>query len=146
MNNISKINSYGILVLFLIFILVYGVNSLIPMGFGDDYIYSFVWEENQRFYDPLPETARRIENWQDYFDSLWNHYFSHSGRLVNFLPVFFFLWQGKEYFNIFNSILVVILIIEIYWISNRGKIDIFFSASKLCWIFFFAMDPFCWFF
>lgn len=133
---ISKANIPGIVILFLTFALVYGANSLIPMGFGDDYIYSFVWEEGQTFYGPLPETARRIESWHDYFCSLWEHYLSHSGRLVNFIPVFFFLWHGKEYFNIFNAFLIVVMVAEIYWISNRGKIDAFFSPSKLCWIVF----------
>lgn len=135
-NKHCKINILGMVVLFLTFVLVFGANSLIPMGFGDDYIYSFVWEEGQRFYGPLPEAARRIESWQDYFSSLWAHYLSHSGRLVNFIPVFFFLWHGKEYFNIFNAFLVVVMLVEIYWISNRGKVDLDFSPSKLCWILF----------
>ena len=131
-----KTNLKGTAVLLFIFLFMYAANYLMPLSYGDDCIYSFVWEEGQRFYDPLPETARRIASWEDYFDSLWNHYFSHSGRVVNFLPVFFFLWQGKEYFNFFNAFLFVLLIAEIYWLSNKGKITFHFQYSKICWIFF----------
>ena len=124
------------IVLSAIFLFMYAVNSLIPLCYGDDYLYSFVWKEGQHFFEPLPEDARRIGNWGDYFDSLWAHYFSHSGRLVNFVPIFFFLWQGKEYFNVFNAFLFVLLIAEIYWITNQGRISLHFDPAKLCWIFF----------
>lgn len=132
-----KISILGIVVLFLAFSLMYAANSLMPMSYGDDYLYSFVWEDNQRFFDPLPETAKRIESWQDCFDSLHAHYFSHSGRLTNSFLVFFFLWQGKDYFNLFNAILFVLLIVEIYWLSNRGRVERSFEASRIWWIFFF---------
>ncbi len=132
----SRTNSTGIAVLLLIFLFMYTANVLIPLCYGDDYLYSFVWEEGQRLYEPLSESARRIDSWKDYFDSLWAHYFSHSGRIINFIPIFFFLWQGNGYFDFFNSIIAVLLVMEIYWISNRGKVDFDFDPVKLCWIFF----------
>ncbi len=132
----SRINPMGIAVLLLIFFFMYAANLLIPLCYGDDYLYSFVWEENQKFFEPLPESARRLESWKDCFDSLWAHYFSHSGRVIIFIPVFFFLWQGTEYFDFFNAIIAVFLVMELYWISNKGKVSLNFKPIRLCWIFF----------
>ena len=134
-NNIFKINLQGISIFIFIYLFIYTANSMIPLCYGDDYLYSFVWQANQQFFEPLPDSARRIESWGDCFESLWNHYFYHSGRVVNHLPLFFFLWQGKEYFNFFNAFLFVFLIMEICWLSNKGKLDFSFHPIRICWIF-----------
>ncbi len=123
-------------VLLMIFLLMYAANLLIPLCYGDDYLYSFVWEEHQKFFEPLSESARRMENWQDFLGSLWAHYLYHSGRVIIFLPVFFFLWQGNGYFDFANAFIAVVLVMELYWISNRGKVGFDFKPVRLCWIFF----------
>lgn len=124
------------LVLAAIFIFMYALNWLTPLSYGDDYLYSFVWTGEQSFFEPLPESARRLSSFSDVIESLKAHYFTHSGRTVIFLPVFFFLWQGKFLFNFFSALLVVILVLEIYWITNGGRINFNFKPARLCWIFF----------
>ena len=122
--------------LVLIYFLMYTLNCLMPLSPGDDYLYSFVWTGEQSFWDPLPKDAKLLSSWSDIFNSLYAHYFTHSGRTIIFFPIFFFLWQGKELFNFFNAFLVVLLVIEIYWIADRGKISWNFKFSRLFWIFF----------
>ena len=89
------------------------------MGFGDDYLYSFIWQGKPEFV-PLTEDAIRVSSWQDLLISQWLHYFSWSGRTVNHTLAQFFLWQGKGIFNFFNALIAVVLIIEIYWCINKG--------------------------
>lgn len=123
-------------ILILIYIFMYALNWLTPLCYGDDYLYSFVWTGEQSFWEPLPEEARRLESFSDVLNSLKAHYFTHSGRTVIFLPVFFFLWQGKFLFNFVNALLFVILVLEIYWITNGGRISLKLKPARICWIFF----------
>ena len=118
-----------------IFILLYTFNSLSPMFFGDDYVYSFVWEGHS-LYEPLTEKAARIASWKDLFYSQWLHYFTWSGRTVNHVIAQFFLWKGKSIFDFFNSLIAVLLVLEIYWCSNKGIITKKIDTGLLCWIFF----------
>ena len=96
------------------------LNHLTPMGFGDDYLYSFIWQGKPEFV-PLTADAMRITSFQDLFVSQWSHYFTWSGRTVNHSLAQFFLWKGKETFNYFNAFISVLLIAETYFCVNKGK-------------------------
>lgn len=124
------------LTLFIIFLIMFGLNYLMPLCFGDDYIYAFIWP-GQSMYIPLPEGVERVSGFRDIIVSQWSHYLTGNGRTPAHLLVQFFVWQDKLLFDIFNSLIFVFLILEIYWISNKGevtfkKIDI----MPLCFIFF----------
>lgn len=110
-------------VLILIFLIIFGLNALTPLMYGDDYVYSFIWT-GQSIYLPLPETVERISGFSDIFVSQWKHYFTWGGRAPAHLLAQLFLWQDKQLFNFFNSIVFVLLVLEIYWISNRGKVTL----------------------
>ena len=110
-------------------------NYLTPMCFGDDYVYSFVWEGHP-MYEPLSEQARRLTSFQDLFLSQWSHYFTGNGRTVSHIIAQFFLWRGKGIFNIFNALVAVLLIMEIYWCANKGVITLNFKNSRLVFAFF----------
>lgn len=118
-----------------IFIFFYILNYLTPMAFGDDYVYSFVWQGHSE-YEPLTETATRVSSLQDLLISQWSHYFTWSGRAVSHIIAQFFLWVGKPVFNIFNAFISVLLIIEIYWCANKGIVTFDFKMSRLLYIFF----------
>lgn len=122
-NSILK-NENTILLLIIIYLIMLGLNFLTPMLFGDDYVYSFIWQPNQVMSSPLPETAKRLTSFTDILVSQWNHYFSWGGRTVAHIFVQFFAWQGKEIFNFFNSLMFTILILQISWISNEGRISV----------------------
>lgn len=124
-----------IILLGVIFALLYLFNYLSPMFFGDDYVYSFVWEGHS-LYEPLTEKAIRIASWKDLFCSQWLHYFTWSGRTVNHLIAQFFLWKGKSVFNFFNAMISTLLVMEIYWCAHKGIITKKINTGLLCWIFF----------
>lgn len=118
-----------------IFLFLFLFNNLTPMYFGDDYVYSFIWEGHS-IYEPLTENAVRISSWKDLFDSQWLHYFTWSGRTVNHTLAQFFLWKGKNVFNVFNALAGTVLAAEVYWCINKGVITKDISAGMICWIFF----------
>lgn len=119
-----------------IFLLLYLFNCLAPLYFGDDYVYSFIWEGHS-LYEPLSEKAVRISSWKDLFASQWSHYFTWSGRTVNHTLAQFFLWKGKAFFNICNALAATVLVAEINWCMNKGVISKNLNASMLYWIIFF---------
>ena len=122
----------SIAVLIFIYFLMLTLNFLMPMSYGDDYFYAFVYENT--FWQPLPEDARRLSSFSDVLNSFANHYLTHSGRII-FIVMFFFEWIGKFWFNFVNAGIAVLLILEIAWISDRGRISIP-EPSRICWIFF----------
>lgn len=124
------------IVLLLIFIIMLGLNYLTPMCYGDDYVYAFIWPQQSMFI-PLPEDVERVSSFKDIIISQWAHYFTGNGRTVAHLLVQFFVWQGKMLFNIFNAIIFIVLILQIHWISDEGKISFYkLRVDSLCWIFF----------
>lgn len=118
-----------------IFLFFYVLNAFTPMSFGDDYVYSFIWEGHP-MYEPLSEEARRLLSFQDLLESQWSHYFTGNGRTVSHTIIQFFLWKGKDLFNFFNAVIFLLLIIEIYWCANKGKVTCHFALDRICWIFF----------
>lgn len=115
---------------------MFGLNYLMPLCYGDDYVYAFVWP-GQSLYIPLPEAVKRISGFCDIIVSQWSHYLTGNGRTPAHLLVQFFVWQNKVIFDIFNSLVFVLLILEVYWISNRGEITIKnINPTVLCMIFF----------
>ncbi len=46
------------------FILFYILNHLMPMAFGDDYLYAFMWQ-GKPMYVPLTEDAVKVASFRD---------------------------------------------------------------------------------
>ena len=128
-------NKKGFTALAGIFLFLYFFNILHPMSFGDDYLYSFIWQ-GQPMYKPLPENAVRVSSWHDLFVSQWSHYLTWSGRAVAHVLIQFFLWIGKGAFNFFNALAGLLLIVEIYWCIHKGTVTFNFNPKVLFWIFF----------
>lgn len=128
-------NRKVLFILACMFLFFYILNCLTPMSFGDDYVYSFVWEGHS-LYEPLSEGATRLTSWTDLFASQLLHYFTWSGRIVNHTLEQFFLWTGKSVFNVCNTFVSVFLVVAIYWFSNKGVVNKQISITKLCGIFF----------
>lgn len=140
----------GLVTLSVIFIFFFLLNSISPMAFGDDYLYSFIWQ-GKPMYVPITEDAVRISSLRDLFASQWSHYLTWSGRTVNHTIAQFFLWMGKGVFNVFNALISTLLILEIYFAIHKGEINIDIGSKKVCMIFFalWAFTPgfvsvFCW--
>lgn len=119
----------------LFFFFFYSLNAITPLSFGDDYVYSFIWEGHS-LYVPLSENAVRISAWHDLYASQVLHYLTWSGRIINHTLAQFFLWAGKSIFNICNAAVSVLLILEIYWCSHKGMVTLKPEAGMLGGIFF----------
>ena len=46
------------------------------------------------------------------------------------------MWKGKIQFNIANALISVLLVFELYWCINKGKITFQFDYRTVIWIFF----------
>ena len=109
------------LILLGVFLLMWALNALCYRFYGDDYIYSFVWEGHDML-RPLSENARRIQSFGDIFYSLKLHYMTWGGRMVAHFFAMFFLWVGKGWFDVVNAGMVVLLLLSMQWIAMGGKV------------------------
>ena len=125
----------GLIILLLIFILMFILNALTPL-LSDEYFSAFIWPQRVRLNDVSYEAVRRVSSLEDVFRGLIGYYFTWGGRVPGGFPVSFFVWQGKEYFNPINALMVPALVAEIYWLSHEGKVSVTFNPSYLIWIFF----------
>lgn len=121
-------------IMIVFFCFFYIFNYLTPMSFGDDYVYSFVWEGHP-MYEPMSVQVQRLSSINDLIVSQWSHYFTGNGRTVSHIIAQLFLWLGKDIFNVFNALIAVLLILEIYWCSNRGVVTFKIKPGRLIWAF-----------
>ncbi len=117
---IDKLIIYSLIGIYLFFFIL---NYLTPMYFGDDYVYAFIWP-GQPMSIPLPDTAERVSCLSDILISQWKHYLTWGGRTPAHILVQFFAWQGKPLFNFVNALVSLLLILEVFWLSNRGEASI----------------------
>ena len=126
-------NSVGILCVFFLFYYIF--NYFNPLSLGDDYLYAFVWQ-GKSMSIPLTEDAVRVSSWGDMLISQWSLYLTWGGRILGQTLTQMFLWWGKDIFNLFNAFVGVILVTEIYWCANKGRVYLNFNPVFICWIFF----------
>ena len=111
------------MLLLVLYAFLYYLNSLVPLYYGDDYVYSFIVGSDVgdwNFLWPLADDTLRVASWHDIFVSQYHHYFQWGGRIVAHTMVQFLLWQGKWLFNLLNPLMNILLILLVYWIS-RGS-------------------------
>ena len=118
-----------------IFVYMLLLNYITPL-LSDDYFISFVWPKGMRINATLPADAKRVSSFSDVFESLKNYYCIWGGRIPGQTFMTLFAWWGKLFFNGINAFMAVLLIAEIYWISHKGKISLYFEPSNIFWIFF----------
>lgn len=121
----GNLASWGMLML--LYLYMFALNFLMPLH-RDDYEYSLIWG-----------TFEKIKTMSDVFQSLYFHYFTHGGRMVDFFVLDSFLLWGKSWFNPFNAFCFIALIVLIYWHSQQ-KITLRFNPYILGLII-----MFCWF-
>ena len=125
----------SLFILLLIFVLMFILNSFTPL-LSDDYYSAFLWPQGMRINDTSHEAIKRVSSFEDIFRGIKGYYYTWGGRVPGGLPVSFFVWQGKEFFNPINAFMIPVLVVEIYWLSHEGKVSIDFNPSYLVWIFF----------
>jgi len=120
---------------FSVFIFLYVLNYLTPLTFGDDCLYGFVWQGNSMFV-PLNEDAVRISSWKDLIVSQRSLYLTWGGRVTGQLLTQFFVWQGKDIFNVINAFAGTVLIAGLNWCMNKGKVSMSVRPAMVLWTFF----------
>ena len=129
----QNMNKRGLFAVIGIFFFLYILNCFTPLGFGDDYLYSFILR-GHAMNQPLSVNAARVSSFSDLLTSQWSHYFTWGGRTVAHTIAQFFIWIGKDVFNVINAFIGVLLIAEIYWCIHKGKASFSFEPKSLCLI------------
>ena len=121
------------LILLAAFLFFYSLNYFMPLAFGDDYLYAFVWQGKPMF-EPLTEDAIKVSSLRDLVVSQISFYFTWSGRIVNNTLAQLFVWAGKDVFNVANAFACLLLVMELYWCANRGKVSLCINEKMLCFL------------
>ena len=121
------------ILLIAIFIFLYFFNVMTPM-LNEDYSAVFVWPRGVPNLGELPENVQRVSTFSDFFNNVKNYYVSEGGRVPGSIPGGLFSLLGKAFFNPLNALMMIILIIEIYWITHEGRITFSFTSSNIFWI------------
>ena len=108
-------------------------NVFMPLS-DDDYAYAFIWdgEHGGNLIDGIGE-RQRVESIGDIFQSQYSHYFTWGGRITAHFFAQFFIWTGKLYFDVANTIFFAAFIILVLKLTNT---EIKKSAFAMFWIFF----------
>ena len=133
------LNSSRSLILFALFAGYFFVRTtLLPLA-HDDFCYAFIWDGDHggnlagmEIGSPEIEYRERVGSFADIIQSQISHYFTWGGRVLSHTIIQFFLWIGKPYFNIANTVVFILLILVIINLANTWlKI----SRFALVWIF-----------
>lgn len=100
--------SRTLLILGGVFLFMLFLNHWMPLH-RDDYDYSLIWG-----------TTQHIHSFGDVCQSLWNHYLTHGGRMVTVFVLDFFLWVGKDWFDVANAVVFTVVSILLYCHSTRS--------------------------
>ena len=105
-------------------------NALLPLA-ADDFSYAFVWDGDHvgNILYGVSDTIERVDSIDDLIQSQWSHYETWGGRTPAHTLIQFFIWIGKEYFNVANTLMFVALIFLIARLA-----DVRLSTKNLLWI------------
>lgn len=112
-------------------------NTLMPLS-HDDYAYAFVWDGDHggnldgMQADRNFEHRERVNSFSDIMKSQYSHYFTLGGRVIAHSIAQFFIWIGKPYFDVANTIIFALFVIVILKLSD---IPLKKSGFAMFWIF-----------
>lgn len=141
---VKKLQSWqGILLIFLgVFFLR---NWMLPMV-SDDIPYAFIWDGADRgnLLDGVGP-RQRITSFGDIIVSQWSHYMTWGGRILGIGLTQLFAWQGKELFNILNTLVFGGLMLLVFRIGTGLSLRDM-NKSYMLWLvfgfWFLLPDPF----
>ena len=114
---VKKLQSWQMI--FLVFLGLFFVrNCMLPM-ISDDIPYAFIWDGSDRgnLLDGVGP-RQRITSFYDIVVSQWSHYFTWGGRILGIGLTQLFAWQGKEWFNILNTLVLGGLLLVVFRIGT----------------------------
>lgn len=105
-------------------------NALLPLA-ADDFSYAFVWDGANvgNILYGVSDSIERVDSIDALIESQWSHYMTWGGRTPAHTLIQFFIWIGKIYFNVANTLMFVALIILIARLA-----DVRLSTKNLLWI------------
>ena len=107
-------------------------NILMPLS-DDDYAYAFIWdgEHGGNLINGIGE-RQRVESVTDIFESQYSHWHTWGGRVIAHFFAQLFIWIGKTYFDVVNTILFAAFIILVLKLTDTP-----FKKSEFAmfWIF-----------
>ncbi len=105
-------------------------NALLPLA-ADDFSYAFIWDGDHvgNILYGVSDTIERVNSIDDLIRSQWSHYMTWGGRTPAHTLIQFFIWIGKIYFNVANTLMFVALIFLIARLA-----DVRLSTKNLLWI------------
>lgn len=109
-------------VLFVVFFFFYFLNWVAPLFFGDDMLYAFQWKDGVSFYNQADWSMPRIDSFSSLFQSVYSHYLYWHGRLLAVFLNFLFMWTGKPFFDVCNTLVILLLGCLVCWVSDKGKL------------------------
>lgn len=104
------------------------LNLTYPL-YADDWGYTFITGS---------ELTRKITRIADIFESQYNHYFVHGGRVIAHIIVELLLYVGGWKSDVLNSLGYIVFVLVIYKIANNQKtvnISLFFIINILIYFF-----------
>ena len=110
-------------VLLLAFAVLFLLRNMLTSLAGDDYSYAFIWDGEHwgNLMDGIGE-RQRVESIGDILTSQWSHYLTWGGRTPSMIIIQLFVWIGKGWFNIANTLVYVLLMLVLFWMAV-GRIE-----------------------
>ncbi|WP_270344386.1 DUF6056 family protein [Lactococcus petauri] len=130
----NKENLLVILMMVFVFVLNFVLNQLTHYT-SDDYAYRYIFESHLPSANP-----EKIDGIFSIIKSQILHYQLWNGRFVAHSIVQFFMQYNKVIFNLFNSLIFILLGYIIYFIIKKvsninNKVETFFFIFTLLWLF-----------
>ena len=141
---VKKLQSWQMI--FLVFLGLFFVrNCMLPMV-SDDIPYAFIWDGADRgnLLDGVGP-RQRIASFYDIVVSQWSHYLTWGGRILGIGLTQFFAWQGKEWFNVLNTLVLGGLLLLVFRIGTGLSLRAM-NRTYMLWLvlgfWFLLPDPF----
>lgn len=111
-------------------------NIFLPLCY-DDYAYAFIWDGshggNLDAMQIENSQRERVQSFSDIFTSQYSHYMTWGGRIIGHSVAQFFIWIGKNYFDVANTLMMIIFLLTVLKICNLNFRD---GKFAVVWIFF----------
>lgn len=120
-------------------------NLMLPMV-SDDIPYAFIWDgaDKGNLLDGVGPRVR-IASFGDIVKSQWSHYFTWGGRILGIGLTQLFAWEGKDLFNVLNTLVFTGLALLLFRIGTGESLRSM-NKTYILWIltafWFLLPDPF----
>ena len=107
--------------IFAAFLAIFFLRNLLMPLVADDLSYMFIWDgagEGNLMDSIDPNRLQPVQSLGDVFYSQWQHYFSWGGRTIAHIIVQFFIWQGKFFFDVANTLVFAALVLLLFKIGT----------------------------